>query len=93
MGIGQLAKIEEITLEMQVAAKQENWALLASLESRRVALIQVVDRTELRTPDDQAMLARIIESNACLVQRLQNRKTDIDFLLNGLSGHSERDSG
>lgn len=92
MGIGQLAKIEEITLEMQVAAKQENWALLASLESRRVALVQAVDRTELRTPDDQAMLARIIESNACLVQRLQNRKTDIDFLLHGLSGHSERNS-
>ena len=89
MSVGQLAKIEEITLEMHNAARQEDWALLASLERRRVALIQTADRTEFRTPGDQAILARIIESNARLVQRLQNRKTDINLLLNGLSGHSE----
>jgi len=92
MSSGQLAKIEEITLEMQEAAREENWAVLASLESRRIALVETVDRTGLRTPENRALLARIIEINASLVERLQNRKTDINLLLNGLSGHSEQDS-
>ncbi|WP_305074469.1 flagellar protein FliT [Propionivibrio sp.] len=92
MSSGQLAKIEEITLEMQEAAREENWAVLASLESRRIALVETVDWTGLRTPENRALLARIIEINASLVQRLQNRKTDINLLLNGLSGHSEQDS-
>ena len=92
MSSGQLAKIEEITLEMQEVARQEDWATLASLESRRVALIKTVDRSGLRTPANQALLARIVEINTSLVQRLQNRKDDISLLLNGLSGHSEQGS-
>ncbi len=92
MSSGQLAKIEEITLEMQEVARQEDWATLASLESRRVALVKTVDRSGLRTPANQALLARIAEINTSLVQRLQNRKDDISLLLNGLSGHSEQGS-
>ena len=92
MSSGQLAKIEEITLEMQEVARQEDWATLASLESRRVALIKTVERSGLRTPANQALLARIVEINTSLVQRLQNRKDDISLLLNGLSGHSEQGS-
>ncbi len=92
MNSGQLAKIEEITLEMQEVARQEDWATLASLENRRVALIKTVERSGLRTPANQALLARIVEINTSLVQRLQNRKDDISLLLNGLSGHSEQGS-
>ena len=92
MSSGQLAKIEEITLEMQEVARQEDWATLASLESRRVALVKTVDRSGLRTPANQALLARIAEINTSLVQHLQNRKDDISLLLNGLSGHSEQGS-
>lgn len=92
MNSGQLAKIEEITLEMQEVARQEDWATLARLESRRVALVKTVDRSGLRTPANQALLARIAEINTSLVQRLQNRKDDISLLLNGLSGHSEQGS-
>ena len=92
MSSGQLAKIEEITLEMQEVARQEDWATLASLESRRVALIKTVERSGLRTPANQALLARIVEINTSLVQRLQNRKDDISLLLNELSGHSEQGS-
>ena len=92
MSSGQLAKIEEITLEMQEVARQEDWATLARLESRRVALVKTVDRSGLRTPANQALLARIAEINTSLVQRLQNRKDDISLLLNGLSGHSEQGS-
>ncbi len=92
MSSGQLAKIEEITLEMQEVARQEDWATLARLESRRAALVKTVDRSGLRTPANQALLARIAEINTSLVQRLQNRKDDISLLLNGLSGHSEQGS-
>ncbi len=92
MNSGQLAKIEEITLEMQEVARQEDWATLARLESRRVALVKTVDRSGLRTPANQALLARIAEINTSLVQRLQNRKDDISLLLNGLSGHAEQGS-
>ena len=92
MSSGQLAKIEEITVAMQEAARLEDWVQLASLESRRVALVQAIDPISLRTPDGQAVLARIVENNARLVQRLQDRKNDIGLLLDGLTGHPQRDS-
>lgn len=92
MSSGQLAKIEEITVAMQEAARLEDWDQLASLESRRVALVQAIDPISLRTPDGQAALARIVENNARLVQRLQDRKNDIGLLLDGLTGHPQRDS-
>ena len=92
MSSGQLAKIEEITVAMQEAARLEDWVQLASLESRRVALVQAIDPISLRTPDGQGALARIVENNARLVQRLQDRKNDIGLLLDGLTGHPQRDS-
>ena len=39
-----------------------------------------------------AALARMVENNARLVQRLQDRKNDIGLLLDGLTGHPQRDS-
>ena len=92
MSGGQLAEIEELTLAMQEAARVEDWDRLAALESRRVALVQAIDPTGLRTPEGQAALARIVENNARLVQRLKDRKNDIGLLLNGLTGHPRRDS-
>ncbi|MFT3851027.1 MAG: flagellar protein FliT [Propionivibrio sp.] len=87
-----MAEIEELTLGMQEAARIEDWDRLASLESRRVTLVQAIGLNGLRTAEEQATLTRIVENNERLIQRLQDRKTDIGLLLNGLTGHPQRDS-
>lgn len=82
-----LARIEDITRTMLETATQEDWERLARLESERLVLLRGLDRARTRSAEEQATLARIIENNALLTQRVQDRRNEIGDLLNGLAGH------
>lgn len=76
-----LIKLEQTFQEMLLAAKAENWALLASLEGSSRAQLLGLKKSNLPAASLKSTLQRLLECNQELTRRVTDRRNDIAFLL------------
>jgi len=81
-----LIKLEQIFEEMLLAAKAENWALLANLEGTARALLLGLKKSNLPDVSLKNTLQRLLECNQELTRRVTDRRNDIGLLLDAFDG-------
>ena len=78
---GILSEIDRLTLKMRDIARTEDWEALALLEDARRVLLAKIDTKAVRTPNNQALVQKIVSNNETIMHLAQNRKEDIGLLL------------
>lgn len=82
-----LDQLEALASDMLLAARQENWDLLANQEVAYTQLLQKLINGS-NTAQAQARLGFLLDTNREILSRVARRKEEIGELLSGLSPSS-----
>lgn len=81
----ELAKLEQTFQAMLLAAKSENWALLASLENDSRSMLLNIEKSNVSRSLMKASLQSLLDCNQEITRRVKDRRSDIAFLLDAFA--------
>ncbi|MCB4360893.1 flagellar protein FliT [Quatrionicoccus australiensis] len=89
----ELARLEQTFQEMLLAAKSENWALLASLENDSRSMLLNIEKSKVSRAQLKASLQRLLDCNQEITRRAKDRRSDIAFLLDAFAASAPGANG